>query len=78
MKVPILFGMLALAVALILIIGRASLAGNTRTFGDVVVTERNEAREQQLLLIGSVIGGFAFLLIVAGFVARKKVVIKRP
>lgn len=71
LKVSLFVGSLTLLIALLLIFGRTTLAGKTITQGDVTITERNELWEERLYLIGGMLGGLGFLVLLAGVAGIK-------
>ena len=66
LKLSLLFGTMAVAVALLLIFGRTTLAGKTITQGDVAIIERDELWEERLYLIGGLLGGLGIVVVFVG------------
>ena len=72
MKISSFVGGALLVVASFLILDRATLAGNTVRDGDVTLTERDEAGERRLIMIGGAMGGLGLFILVAGSLAATK------
>lgn len=66
MRPSLVIGLLLIVAGLFLALARIPLAGKTITVGEISLTERDEAGEQRLLLIGGLIGGVGLIVIVAG------------
>ena len=71
MRLSLWFGTAALLVGLVLIFGRATLAGKSITQGEVSVTERNELWEERLYLTGGMLGGLGIIVIFIGVAGVK-------